>query len=465
VTSTHSPGTIFPAGTTTVTYTATDAAGNTAMCSFDVTIIEDEAEPLACPDDIITDTDPGLCEAVVTWTVPTAASACADATVTSTHDPGAIFPVGTTTVTYTVTFDGGGTDMCSFDVTVEDNEAPVVNCPADIVVNNEPDRCDAEVTFDVMATDNCGIDFESTDIPSGTRFDVGTTTVTYTATDIYGNTSVCEFDVTVIDSEPPVIISCPADVTANGPPGECMGPVAISVPMFGMDYTDNCPATIANDQNGTANASGIYEVGTTTVIWTVTDASGNTATCEQMVTLVEQNLVVDTSFITDKDVLEIFFFFRPEGNSCEEDVIVELTDPAGTVFTSNLFTTCTRNDAFYQFPPLNVSIPPMGGQWKLRFKDDNDQNPVAAGPVTGNAPAGTEFSVRFGIIRYDIIVDPDCDMMVAGENDDSISEVDESSEIVIDETVQEADFNIFPDHVHRKSECAERHKHAQYGSI
>ena len=34
----HNPGDTFSVGTTTVTYTATDASGNTAECTFDVTV-------------------------------------------------------------------------------------------------------------------------------------------------------------------------------------------------------------------------------------------------------------------------------------------------------------------------------------------------------------------------------------------------------------------------------------------
>ena len=43
---------------------------------------------------------------------------------------------------------------------------------------------------------------------------------------------------------------------------------------------DNCGvASVTNDFNGTADASGTYPIGTTTVVWTVTDTSNNTATC------------------------------------------------------------------------------------------------------------------------------------------------------------------------------------------
>ena len=42
LTSQRAPGDVFPVGVTTVTYTATDHAGNQATCSFDITVIDDE---------------------------------------------------------------------------------------------------------------------------------------------------------------------------------------------------------------------------------------------------------------------------------------------------------------------------------------------------------------------------------------------------------------------------------------
>ncbi|MCK7539567.1 MAG: HYR domain-containing protein [Marinilabiliales bacterium] len=83
--------------------------------------------------------------------------------------------------------------------------------------------------------------------------------------------------VTVKDHELPTII-CPtdlADVPTNN--GECFATgVALGTPTTG----DNCPGETASN-----NAPAQFPKGTTTVIWTVTDASGNTATCTQLVTV------------------------------------------------------------------------------------------------------------------------------------------------------------------------------------
>ncbi|MBK8470778.1 MAG: HYR domain-containing protein [Sphingobacteriales bacterium] len=53
-------------------------------------------------------------------------------------------------------------------------------------------------------------------------------------------------------------------------------------------YLDNCGvASVLNSFNGTSNASDTYPVGTTTVVWTVTDVNGNTATCSHTVTVTD----------------------------------------------------------------------------------------------------------------------------------------------------------------------------------
>src|SRR5690606_22658722 len=101
--SSHNSGDVFPLGTTTVTYTATDGAGNTATCSFDVTVVDTEVPVIAnCPTDITVSTDASSCDAVVTWTAPTASDNCS-VSLSSSHNSGDVFPLGTTTVTYTAT--------------------------------------------------------------------------------------------------------------------------------------------------------------------------------------------------------------------------------------------------------------------------------------------------------------------------------------------------------------------------
>ena len=89
------------------------------------------------------------------------------------------------TVTATATDPAGNTDVCTFDITVTDNEDPVITCPADIAVNTDAGDCEAVVTFSASATDNCSavITYSHN---SGDAFPVGTTTVTATRPSVIG---------------------------------------------------------------------------------------------------------------------------------------------------------------------------------------------------------------------------------------------------------------------------------------
>ncbi|MYL22039.1 HYR domain-containing protein, partial [Halobacillus litoralis] len=106
------------------------------------------------------------------------------------------------------------------------------------------------------------------DPPSGSFFPVGTTQVTCIATDASGNESEpCMFEITVNDTEPP-IISCPDDIIQDNDPGQCGAIVNYPDPVV----MDNCPgATSACDPP----SGSFFPVGTTQVTCIATDASGN----------------------------------------------------------------------------------------------------------------------------------------------------------------------------------------------
>ena len=59
-------------GDNTVTLTVTDVNGNTSTCTTTVTVEDNIAPTITCPGDFIVDNDPGICGAVVNYTVTTA---------------------------------------------------------------------------------------------------------------------------------------------------------------------------------------------------------------------------------------------------------------------------------------------------------------------------------------------------------------------------------------------------------
>jgi hypothetical protein len=209
----------FVAGTITNTFVATDVRGNTDTCSFTITIVDSEAPVISCPANITVNSTPGLCGTVVSYNVTYNDNCSAFLGMAANAIPsGNTFPVGTTTNSFTVTDPSGNSASCSFTVTVIDIEAPVITgCPANISVNADAGNCNAIVTWSAPTpTDNCSMQSLTSSYSSGSAFPLGTTTVTYTASDVYGNSSICMFTVTVNPN---------SEVCGNGIDDNCNGQI------------------------------------------------------------------------------------------------------------------------------------------------------------------------------------------------------------------------------------------------
>ncbi len=134
---------------------------------------------------------------------------------------GVIFNKGETTVTWTATDSSENTDVCSFTVTVEDNEPPTFSfCPEDIAENTQGGSCHRNINPpDPEYSDNCEIESvewvmtgasegSGTGNMGNTTFNAGVTEVTYTVSDTSENSASCSFTVTITDNIPPEI-ACP----------------------------------------------------------------------------------------------------------------------------------------------------------------------------------------------------------------------------------------------------------------
>ncbi len=202
---------------------------------------------------------------------------------------------GQTVITYRCTNESGNIDSCSFTITLNDVQPPQFTfCPSVITRYAPPGECSAIVNFSIPgATDNCGPVTVSqiNGLPPGSSFPVGTTMVSFTASDLSGNTSTCTFQVSVKDITPPAI-TCPPDkyfeINAN-----CS--TILSPEQIGMaSVTENCslPVTISN--NIPANYE--FPVGNTYITWTATDAAGNKKSCVQLVTIARGICLVNYSY-------------------------------------------------------------------------------------------------------------------------------------------------------------------------
>jgi len=263
------PNDFYSVGITTVTYSAMDAEGNMSAASFTITITDDEDPSISdMPADISVNNDAGNCSAVVTWDAPSADDNCGISSLTSDHDSGDAFPVGTTTVTYTTTDVNGNSITDSFDITVTDNEAPSAAAnDLTLVLDASGAASTTAAAVNNGSSDNCSI--ASLDL-SQTDFDcthLGSNTVTLTVTDIHSNQSTAAATITVQDNQAPVIAQM-ADISATNDANNCSAVVTWTDPAV----TDNCTYTLTPDIASGAT----FNVGVTTVTYSVTDAGGNT---------------------------------------------------------------------------------------------------------------------------------------------------------------------------------------------
>jgi gliding motility-associated-like protein len=224
-----------------------------------------------CPTNIVVDIPTSACSMTVEWSVPIATDNCSVESFTSTHAPGNIFPLGVTPVTYTATDAYGNASACSFTVTVNDNSKPVfTGCPGNVIVPASS-VCTAIATWTApTASDNCTVSVLSNH-NSGETFPLGTTPVTYTATDGKGNVSTCTFNVIVDDVVSPIITGCPSNIAITANSTSCNAVVSWVAPTA----SDNCSVTLTSNHN----SGDVFPIGTTEVKYTATDQKGNVTFC------------------------------------------------------------------------------------------------------------------------------------------------------------------------------------------
>ncbi|PYO47401.1 MAG: hypothetical protein DMD72_10075, partial [Gemmatimonadetes bacterium] len=120
------PGDPFMVGLTTITWTATDASGNTASAKQSITVRDVEAPTLVMADNIITVNATSTTGAIVTYTLNASDNVGVTSKVCS-RASGSYFPIGETTVTCTVADAAGNTASGSFVVLVLNAQAQMEN--------------------------------------------------------------------------------------------------------------------------------------------------------------------------------------------------------------------------------------------------------------------------------------------------------------------------------------------------
>jgi hypothetical protein len=182
-------GSLFPSGTTTLTYTATDADGNNDSSTTTVTVHDTTAPVVVVPADMIAEqTGPG--GSLVHYTVTATDAATPGPALVCIPAADTIFPAGTTTVQCTATDAALNSASASFKVTVRDTIAPAIAITS-------PNGGVYGVMQAVNAAYSCsdsgsGLASCAGPVPSGALLDTslpGPHTFTVIATDAAGNAS------------------------------------------------------------------------------------------------------------------------------------------------------------------------------------------------------------------------------------------------------------------------------------
>jgi len=244
--------------------------------------------------------DPDSDPLTYTWTWPGGSATGATPTV--------LLPHGATTLTLVVNDGQAGSEPATVEICVCDTACPVLVAPADIAAE-QTSRDGTPVDIgQALAADICdAAPAVTNDAPD--VFPLGTTIVTWSATDAAGNPVAATQKITIEDTTPPAILSLAATPDTLWPPDQAMIPIAIGItiedacdaapvwrilrvtssePVSGKSAGDTAPDWLITGDHTVSlraercgpNKGRIY-----TIALAVTDASGNTTTADLLVTV------------------------------------------------------------------------------------------------------------------------------------------------------------------------------------
>lgn len=289
VTCVPASGSTFPLGTTPVTCSATDDAGNTGSASFNITV-QDTTKPT---DTVVTQFPPAITNstsATFQFSGTDSVTAPGSMTYICVLDQGAWEDPCTNPRTFTNLGDGPHA-VWFYSRDAAGNQDPATHrydwlvdtlAPSFALVADNPYEATgpsgAIVNYNASFTDGgSGLASSSCSPASGSLFPLGDTTVNCTATDNAGNTSTPSFTITVSDTTAPTL-SLPANISV---PQSIPAGAVVSYSASATDAVGPAsPVVSCVPVSGST-----FPVGATTVNCSATDTAGNTANGSFQVTV------------------------------------------------------------------------------------------------------------------------------------------------------------------------------------
>jgi hypothetical protein len=265
-------------GANTVALTVNDGNGNTSTCNAVVTVVDLIPPTMVCKNATVFLNVGGQASITVADINNGSTDNC---TITGLSLAPTTFNcsnIGSNTVLLTGTDQSGNNATCSANVSVLDTIKPTMLCQnATLNLNAAGQATLTVANINNGSFDNCNITTFTLSKTAFTCADLGANTVTLTGTDQSGNTASCTATVTVQDLILPTALckNIIANLGANGT-------VTVLPSAVNNGSNDNCSFTLSLN-SPTFTCANINL--TNTVTLTVTDLSGNTATCTARITV------------------------------------------------------------------------------------------------------------------------------------------------------------------------------------
>lgn len=345
-------GDTFPLGTTAVSCSAQDARQNIATGTFNVRVTDTTPPKLTLPADFAAEAT-GNSGAVVNFTA--SAQDIADGAVSVQCNPasGSTFALGPTAVSCSATDAHNNSASGSFQVTVVDTTAPLLDLPADINAS-ATSSAGSTVNYSASATDAVdGTVAVLCNPASGETFALGTTTVSCTTQDAHHNISNGSFRINVSDTTPPVL-TLPSDINVSAT--SASGTV-VTFTASALDAVDGTVAVTCSPSSGS-----MFVTGTTTVSCTTQDAAHNIASGSFSVSVTDTTppvltLPADLSTNATSAAGAVVTFSASAIDNVDGAVAANCTPASGSTFPIGTTTvSCSAQDAHHNVATGDIHV-------------------------------------------------------------------------------------------------------------
>ena len=294
-----------------------------------------------------------VAECSVEIDVPTTTNSIGEVVIGQTNQSLNYNQQGTHVITWNFTDGNGNSIDVTQNILIEDTTAPEVPILVDVI-----GECNATAVAPTT-TDACSgtiIGTTSDDLTYSTQ---GTHVITWNFEDNNGNSIDVTQKIIVSDKIYP-IISCSDDLSVMA-----LNTIAQNYVVNGNEFdpssvSDNCEiATVTNDYNQLNSLVGeVFSIGTTPVVWTVTDVAGNITTCTNFITvemfteIYEQNNAADLNIYPNPSNGNFTVQYSNTSNNASKLSVIDITgkvvyNDVATVLNTKINLTNISSGVYY----------------------------------------------------------------------------------------------------------------------